>query len=74
MRRVTDNILPNECKVKTLQPGADDDWTEDVKESRKWGVTGVVVNHSGSHGLCYKVKHDDDGTEAWYTPEELEEI
>jgi hypothetical protein len=40
---------------------------------RIWGVVGTIVDYSDSHGLCYKVKHDN-GTESWYNPEELEEV
>ena len=34
-------------------------------------VTGVIRNYSDSHGLCFSVKHEDDGTTAGYDPDEL---
>jgi hypothetical protein len=38
-----------------------------------WGQWGTVIDHSDSHGLVYRVKHDSWG-EAWYEREELETL
>lgn len=72
-KSVTDKFLPVGTRVKTLTPAGSNDWVETLKQSRKWGVVGTIVDYSDSHGLCYKVKHDN-GTESWYNPEELEEV
>lgn len=34
-------------------------------------VTGIIQNYSDSHGLCFQVKHEDDGSTAGYDPDEL---
>jgi hypothetical protein len=44
-----------------------------ARENVKWGVYGIIVRCHDSHGLCYKVQHDD-GSVAPYNPEELEEV
>lgn len=36
------------------------DDTAEGKKARRWGVTGVIVGHHNSHGLCYDVRHDDE--------------
>lgn len=45
-------------------------WDADAVKARKWAVTGVVTDFTDSHGLGFKVRHDD-GSEAWYEPEHL---
>jgi hypothetical protein len=47
------------------------DWTPEAIASRKMKGNGVVQSHHDSHGLCYKVAHDDDGTIGAYEPHEL---
>lgn len=37
------------------------------------GKVGRVFTHSNSHGVCYGVRHED-GTTAWYEPDELEAL
>lgn len=57
--------------VKTVKPKLDPSgWTEIALSQRKWDVLGTVVESSNSHGQIYRVKHED-GTMAWYEPNEL---
>ena len=57
--------------VKTTQEdSAVNDWTEEVKPKRKWGIKGTILRHHDSHGLCYDVQHAD-GSEGCYDPSEL---
>jgi hypothetical protein len=70
-------------EVRTLEPKAYD-YTDEGEKKRKWGVTGIIiahhnshglcydVKHHNSHGLCYDVKHDDDNSVGTYDPDELE--
>ena len=58
-------IRPNESKRK--------EWTEEGWASRQWGVTGKVLTHHDSHGLCYEVQHEDQSV-GYYDPSELEVI
>lgn len=46
------------------------EWTDAAWKKRKWNTTGTIASYSDSHGLCYKVKHED-GQEAWYDPSEF---
>lgn len=55
----------------TTKKLSDKEWTPEALVARKWGVTGRIVTHHDSHGLCYDVLHDD-GTEGCYDPSELE--
>lgn len=58
-------------RVKTIRSATPDStWSEEVRQSRKWGVFGYVKDLSNAHGLCYKVEHED-GTCGWYDPEEF---
>ncbi len=59
--------------VKTTQQNQNlrGEWTEEAQKNRKWGASGKIIGHSDSHGLCYKVLHED-GTEGYYDPSELE--
>lgn len=60
-------------RVKTTAPCTPDgDWTEEALKSRRWGVSGVITAEHDSHGLCYDVLHDVDGTVGHYDPRELE--
>ena len=61
-----------EVQVRTLEPKADN-YTAEGKKKRKWGVTGIIIAHHNSHGLCYDVRHDD-GSVGTYDPDELELI
>lgn len=59
-------------RVKTTsKKTADREWMPEALVARKWGVTGTIVMHHDSHGLCYDVRHDD-GTEGCYDPGEFE--
>lgn len=60
-----------EVQVRTLEPKADD-YTDEGEKNRRWGVTGAIIAHHDSHGLCYDVKHDDDKSVGTYDPDELE--
>lgn len=59
--------------VRTTRPDMSRrrDWTEEGWSARKWGVSGSIITHHDSHGLCYDVHHKD-GTQASYNPNELE--
>ncbi len=57
--------------VETVQPEREStDWEPGALKTRKWNVSGEVIDHSDSHGLVYKVRHSD-GTEGWYERREL---
>lgn len=55
----------------TIKKLSDSEWMPEARAARKWGVTGRIVMHHDSHGLCYDVQHDD-GTEGCYDPTEFE--
>lgn len=61
-----------DTKVRTTKSNSDD-WAEEAKLIRRWGVTGTICDLSNSHGLIYKIKHED-GSYAWYEPTEFESI
>ena len=63
--------LDKGTKVKTTQSKGNYGWTDGAIQRRLWGVTGVIVDHHDSHGLCYDVKHDDDDSVGCYDPGEL---
>ncbi len=56
-------------RVRTLADAGNDDWSEPRKP--QWGAEGVVIHVHDAHGLCYRVRHEDD-TVCVYDPEELE--
>lgn len=60
--------------VVTAEMLTNRDYTQDVIAARRPGVRGVIIGHSDSHGVCYKVRHLVDRTEAYYDPDELYEI
>lgn len=61
-------------RVKTLSAKLSDrEWMPEALLARKWGVTGTILRHHDSHGLCYDVLHDDGG-EGCYDPSEFEVI
>ena len=68
-------IFPR-TRVMTTQPNEKlrGEWTEGAWAARRWGVKGTVLTHHDSHGLCYEVWHEDDGTKASYDPSELIEF
>lgn len=35
--------------------------------------SGKIVDYSNSHGLCFRIKHDDGNT-AWYEPSEVKPL
>lgn len=57
--------------IKTTSDNGSDDWCNAGK--RSWNKNGIVIDRSDAHGLCYEIVHDD-GSIAWYEPEELEVI
>lgn len=57
--------------VETIEPKKKPKgWDAEALTARKWSVSGKVIDHSDSHGVSYKVRHQD-GTEAWYERTEL---
>ena len=52
---------------KVLQPR---DFPPASRIHAKPSAIGVVTDSSDSHGLCFEVEHED-GTSAWYNPDEL---
>jgi len=70
-------MLPPGTQVETINAGSSDDWTEEAKRTRRFGVKGIVIGHHDSHGLCYCVAHFRSGLEggnstiAYYEPQEL---
>ncbi len=59
-------------KVRTTQenPSSINQWTNEGRAKKKWGIRGNVLAHHDSHGLCYDVQHED-GTKGCYDPAEL---
>ena len=47
------------------------DWGPEAVRSRRFGVPGVVIGFHDSHGLCFDVRHEDDGTIGCYEAREL---
>lgn len=69
------NRLKNGTRVITTTENHNvNDWTDEARANRRWGVEGVVITHHDSHGLCYDVVHDDDGTTGSYDPTEIKVI
>jgi len=65
--------LPD-TRVETIKPKVEPKgWDQDARQHCRWGVSGKIVDHSDSHGLCYQVEHED-GTVAWYEPRELKTL
>ncbi len=60
------------CTMAVENPPAD--WTAEAVARRRFGVTGVVVQHHDSHGLCFDVRHDDDDTVGCYEERELNRL
>jgi hypothetical protein len=50
------------------------DFVASARTHARQGQVGVIQRYSNSHGLCYEVLHEDDGTTAWYAPGELTEL
>jgi hypothetical protein len=61
--------------VRTTQPNLEKkrEWTAEGWAGKKWGVTGKIITHHDSHGLCYDVLHED-GSEGCYDPSEIEVV
>ena len=68
-----DPLMPG-TRVRTLSGKSDIHFTPEYQKARRWGVTGTIECHHDSHGLCYEVKHDDDGSIGAYEPTEFEII
>lgn len=60
-------------RVRTLAQLGTGGFTFQGQLQRVPDAFGVVVDLSNSHGLCFEVKHDIEGT-AWYNGEELEHV
>lgn len=76
MKNMTEKCPPLDrgTRVKTTSKKTPDrEWMPEALVARKWGVTGRIVMHHDSHGLCYDVQHDD-GTEGCYDPTEFDVI
>lgn len=59
-------------QIETVRPESiSSDWTAEAKRARRWGVRGEIVAVKTGHGLCYEVRHDGDGSLAFYEPREL---
>lgn len=70
--RKQDPLMLMDKRVLTLLSIVDD-WTLENCQARQWGVKGKVIDLSNTHGLCYRIQHDD-GTDAWYDPQEFVEV
>jgi hypothetical protein len=58
--------------VRTLTPVLPDrEWAN--PQDRRWGATGIVVDHAHGHGLGFGVLFDDHVL-AWYDPRELQRV
>lgn len=53
------------AKPETEPPG----YAKGARDGNQWGVPGIVIGVSDSHGLCYEVR--TGGTIGWYEPNEL---
>ncbi len=68
------SLIKRGTKVVTTQANPEvTDWTEEALRTRQWGIKGEVICHHDSHGLCYKVCHEDE-TIGFYDPSEIEVI
>ena len=45
-------------------------WTDKGLAAKRFGIHGLIVDHSDGHGEVYRIRHSD-GTYAWYDPLEL---
>ena len=57
--------------IRTLKDAGGSGWADPKNRGCQWDALGRIVHYSNSHGLCFKVWHNDGNT-AWYDPEELE--
>lgn len=63
--------LENGTSVRTVAiPNPPEDWTEEAKVGREFGVLGTILTHHDSAGLCYEVRHED-GVVGAYDSREL---
>ena len=64
--------------VRTTESRNGKDWSSGARLNCMWGVEGVVIDSSDSHGLCYLVRHiedeGEDGSVAWYDSDEIKQI
>lgn len=56
--------------VRTAGTLLQGDFSDSAHAVRREDVTGTIVEHSNSHGLCFRVLHK---TKAWYNYDELEQ-
>lgn len=57
-------------RVMATENRDDGSWQPEARLKCRWGMEGIVVDRSDSHGLCYRVRHAD-GSDAWYNPDEI---
>ena len=69
-----EHILTPGTRVRTTKPDMSKrrEWTEAGWASKRWRIEGTVKTHHDSHGLCYDVIHDGDGSLGCYEPTEIE--
>jgi hypothetical protein len=63
-----DQKLEIGTRVKTRKLGKRD--FSFIANRRRINGAGIITGYSDSHGLCYRVLHDNE-TEAYYDPDEL---
>jgi len=67
-----DHRLGNGTRVVKFQSNhTGNDWSVEAIKNRKFNETGTIIGHHDSHGLCYDVRHDSDGSIGCYDPHEL---
>lgn len=63
-------MIANGTRVRTANRLDQRDYTPEGVAARRPGMDGTVLSHHTGHGLCFKVRHDDE-TEAYYDEDEL---
>lgn len=64
---------PDDLKGKMVRIASslsDGEFSDECVEARQPGALGIVTIYSDSHGLCFKVLHEDE-TRGWYLASEL---
>ena len=62
------------ARVKTADEISQRDFSKEAMKYRRTNTIGTVVREHNSHGLCYDVYHDADGTIGCYDPDELVDL
>jgi len=70
MSEAEDKSRVGKAVITVRSENTADDWSDEARLHCQWGVSGKIINYSNSHGLCYRVQHED-GTTAWYDMGEL---